>query len=225
MVCSNCGYALGPDDQYCGGCGAFLTDSPEDDTAPQEEPWGIPYAPAPVPEQQPDRRTPPAGMIAAAVAGVVLIAFLLFWVLRPDGEDAVAGDTSTTGPTATAPAQTDGATGTETTSGTDTATASPTTSPTDQPTPTQIDLPGAAEQCGNIGNLVVYRGNSTTSCPFAENVARAFDALEDPVTDEATLTGVSSPVTGLDYDLTCEFTAPVRCTGGNDAVVYLVTAS
>lgn len=234
MVCSNCGYPLGPDDQYCGGCGAYLTDSPEDeqpdqapgsdhDTAAQDAPWGIPYAPA---EQPPAPRSgPSAGMIAAAVAAVVLIALLVFWVLRPDSEESTASGSATAATTQTAPAATDGATATPTDGATDTPTASPTGSATTPPAPAEIDLPGAAQECDNVGSFVVYRGNTTTSCPFAENVGRAFAAVEQPVTAAVTLNDVSSPVTGLDYDLTCDFTTPVRCTGGNNAVVYLVPAS
>ena len=129
MVCSNCGYVLGPDDPYCGGCGAFLTDAPEAeagadhpvaavpgdpdpvdplrDTAPHDTPWGIPYAPAVPPA--PARSTPSAGMIAAAVAALALVALLLFWVLRPEGEESVGSGGATTGPSATADATSDGA--------------------------------------------------------------------------------------------------------------------
>lgn len=235
MVCSNCGYALGPDDQYCGGCGAYLTDALDDEygegqsdeTAPgaaqdpaQDGRGDVPYAPAQHPPQA--RSGPSAGMIAAAVAAVALVALLIFWVLRPDGAEGEATDPATAAPpTATIPATTDGATDTPTPSPTET----PTESPTEPPPATSIDLPGSAQECNNVGSFVVYRGNTTTSCPFAENVGRAFAELEQPVTTEVTLSGVSSPVTGLDYDLTCEYTTPVRCTGGNNAAVYLVPAS
>lgn len=233
MVCSNCGYALGPDDQYCGGCGAYLTDAPEEEldrpaadgeqTAVQNTPWGIPYA-EPEPEPPP-RSGRSAGMVAAAVAGVVLVALLVLWALRPGGEETAAVDTATPADTASAATATDGGTGTASDTATASATESPTGSPTTPPEPDPIDLPGTAVECANIGSLVVYRGNSTTSCPFAENVGRAFAEVEQPVTAEVALNGVSSPVTGLDYDLTCAFTDPVRCTGGNNAVVYLVPAS
>lgn len=244
MVCSNCGYVLGPDDQYCGGCGAFLTDAPEGeaghdqpvvavpgdpdpadplrDTAPQDTPWGIPYAPSGQPS--PTRSGPSAGMIAAAVAAVALVALLLFWVLRPEAEETGVSDSDTTGATATASATGDAA-GTATDTPTMSSTPTPTESPTTAPEQTEIELPGSAEPCNNVGAFVVYRGNTTTSCPFAENVGRAFAEVEQPVTADVALSGVSSPVTGLDYDLTCEFTTPVRCTGGNNAVVYLVPAS
>lgn len=244
MVCSNCGYALGPDDQYCGGCGAFLTDAPDDEheawadeaapataapsdpgrDAPSDDtPWGIPYAPTQAPAPEPARSGPSTAMIAAGVGIVALLALLLFWVLRPDGEESLASGSSTSDSTA-------GVTTPATTAGTDPG-ASPTATPTETSTasptaePAVVELPGSAEQCDNVGAFVVYRGNAETSCPFAENVGRAFAEVPQPVTAETALTGVSSPVTGLDYDLTCEFTTPVRCTGGDNAVVYLVPAS
>lgn len=236
MVCSNCGHPLGPDDQYCGGCGAYLTDAPDEQHG-EEQPdqtgqgaphdpaqadrWDVPYAPAQPP---PPRTGPSAGLVAAAVAAVALVALVIFWVLRPDGAESAATDPATTAvPTQTTPAATDGATDAPTP--TPSPTETPTESPTEPPPATSIDLPGSAQECNNVGSFVVYRGNTTTSCPFAENVGRAFAELEQPVTTEVTLSGVSSPVTGLDYDLTCEYTTPVRCTGGNNAAVYLVPAS
>lgn len=226
MVCSNCGYELGPDDQFCGGCGAYLTDPPAEPEAPtQEQSWVIPYAPAR--QEPPPRRTPSAGIIAAAIAALVLVAVLLIWLVGRDGDD-VASDGATT-PAATQ--TTDGATteppgtSTETSSPaqTETATGSPTQ--TAAPEPTQIELAGSAAQCSNVGSVAVYRGNSQTSCPFAENVARAYAELEQPVTEAVTLSGVASPVTGQTYDLTCDFTTPVRCAGGDNAVVYLSPSS
>jgi hypothetical protein len=238
MVCSNCGHPLGPDDQYCPGCGAFLTDAPDDeygeygeeppagstpDDAGEQDGWVIPYASA---QPSPPRSGPSAGMIGAAVGAVALVAVLAFWVLRPDGEEPGATDPApTAAPTTATAGATDATTDAASASPTDTSTDAPTESPTEPPPATPVDLPGSAEQCNNIGSFVVYRGNTTTSCPFAENVGRAFAELEQPVTTEVTLSGVSSPVTGLDYDLTCEYTIPVRCTGGNNAAVYLAPAS
>lgn len=207
MVCSNCGHPLGPDDQYCGGCGAYLTDSPqasEGESSSQEQ--------HPSPAEH--RAGPSAGIIAAALAAVAVAGLLVVWVLRPDGAQTEATDPA---PTTVSPSAT-------TEDPDSAATTSPTESPSVPPR-SPVDLPGAAQECGNIGSFVVYRGNETTSCPFAENVGRAFAALEPPVTAEVTLRGVSSPVTGLDYDLTCAYTTPIRCEGGNNAAIYLVSAS
>lgn len=102
----------------------------------------------------------------------------------------------------------------------------PTSAPVTQapPEPTRIDLPTTAYECSSRSGIGVYRGNDQTSCPFSENVARAFDRLEQPVTEEITLEGVFSPVTGLTYTLDCSYSTPVRCTGGNNAVIYLFIA-
>lgn len=220
MVCSNCGHPLGPDDQFCGGCGAYLTDSPQ---APEGETRLLPETaaqPGAEPRSDPatqseGRSGPSAGLIAAGIAAVALVGLMAIWVLRPDGAQTEAVDpAATTSPAATT-----------TTSDPGTAATTPPTESPSVPPRSPVDLPGAAQECGNIGALVVYRGNETTSCPFAENVGRAFAALEQPVTAEVTLSGVSSPVTGLDYDLTCAYTTPIRCEGGNNAAIYLVPAS
>lgn len=151
-------------------------------------------------------------------------ALLIFWLTRPDEPDDVA-----TGPTS--PSLTQTATDQATTDAPESPTQSPTESPTETPsespttaTPATIELPGSAEQCSSVGGLTVYKGNSATSCPFAENVARAFAAMDPPPEDEVTLTDVSSPVTGKDYTLTCSYTAPVRCAGGNNAVIFLASS-
>lgn len=225
MVCSNCGYALGPDDQFCGGCGAYLTDAPQEQPATtQDEPWVVPYAPAR--QEPPPRRGPSAGIISGAIAALLIVGVLLVWLLNRDG-DQVASDNATTpavtqttgAPTTESPsAPSETATGT-----TDPATETATETATAEPS--EIELAGSAAQCSNVGSMAVYRGNSQTSCPFAENVARAFADLEQPFTEAITLSGVASPVTGQTYDLSCDFTTPVRCAGGDNAVVYLSPSS
>ena len=79
----------------------------------------------------------------------------------------------------------------------------------------------SADPCSAVAGIGVQRGNDQTSCEFAENVARAYADLDQPVTETVTLEDVASPVTGQTYTLTCDFTTPVRCTGGNNAVIYL----
>lgn len=222
MVCSNCGYALGPDDQFCGGCGAFLTDAPEVEEDParfQDEGWAIPYAPA---EQEPPRRSGPSTkVIAGALAAVLVAALAIFWLTRPDGTEEAATTPTPVATQTTEPAETDAAQ-----SPTESASESPSESPSETVAPTAepIDLPGSAEQCGTVDGLTVYSGNASTSCPFAENVGGAYAALDPAPHDEVTLTDVQSPVTGETYDLTCSFTSPVRCTGGNDAVIFLASS-
>lgn len=259
MLCSNCGYELGPDDQYCGGCGAFLTDAPEEETtpgSPHDDIWGTPGAGAGAAAggaagaaagagyprtlhhstyprdgyDEPQRNnTNLIGVIVGAVVGLALVGLLLTWMLGGDDNDTAA-DTSTT-PAVTE--TTDGEAPTEPATETDTDTAAPeeteaeteTESPTETPTPTSIDLPGSAQSCSSVGGFTVHRGNSETSCPFSENVARAYAALDPEPEDSVQLTGVTSPVTGQSYTLTCDYSTPVRCTGGNNAVIYLTPGS
>jgi len=220
MVCSNCGYALGPDDQFCGGCGAYLTDAPETEPVPTQSPedWAVPYAPA---DPEPPRRSGGTGAVIAGALVAVVGAVLIFWLTRPDSDEPnaapttpVAAQTPTDSPTTGSAPLTQSPI--ESPSPTDTPSESPTTA-----APEPIDLPGSAAQCASEGGFTVYKGNSVTSCPFAENVARAYAAMDPPPEDTVTLTDVTSPVTGKDYTLTCSYTAPVRCTGGNDAVIFL----
>lgn len=265
MVCSNCGYQLAPEDKFCGGCGAYLTDAPAEQAAPIQgsqpqanqpqanqpqynqpqyyppqyyesqgqqtqyyEPqgndhWVPPYVRDE--EYAPPRRGPGPRIIAAGVAAVLVLA-LLVWAFTRGGDDdpdqaATPAVTQTTGaPTTTEPPSTP-TDGTE--SPTETATATATETATADPT--RIELAPSAAQCSNVGSIAVYRGNDQTSCPFAENVARAYAALVEPVTGPVTLSDVASPVTGQTYSLTCEFTSPVRCSGGDNAVVYLSPSS
>ena len=230
MVCSNCGYTLGPDDQFCGGCGAYLTDAPEPEATQPEDDWGIPF------DQSPTSPTPAreprggaggtVGVIAGALAALLIVGLALFWILgRDDDTDAANAPATTPVTTATTPV----AEATEPETPTEEPTEQ-TPSPTEEPTtpdpePTEIELPGSAAQCQNVGSFAVYRGNDQTSCQFSENVARAYAALTQPVTEATTLEGVSSPVTGQTYTLTCDHSTPVRCTGGNNAVIYLSPSS
>ena len=230
MVCSNCGYALGPDDQFCGGCGAYLSDAPQEQTTPTGNDWGIPFT-AEQESGPPPRDSRTLGVIAGVLGAILVLALVLFWWLGRDDETgaadgttpttAVATDTATDAATEPDAAETEVETdpADEPTSGEPTETESP------EPTPGEIDLPSAAAQCANVGSLAVYRGNDQTSCPFAENVARAYAALDEPPTEAFTLSGVTSPVTGQSYNLTCDFSSPVRCTGGNNAAVFISPSS
>lgn len=232
MVCSNCGYALGPDDQFCGGCGAYLTDAPQEETARADDDWGIPFTPHDQPAPPPrDNRN--LGVIAGVLVGLLVIALALFFLLGGDDDTDVADGTAPTTPVATdtaTDAQTPAQTATDAqTEGEDEQTEDATDESTEteppEPTPTEIDLPASAAQCNNVGSVAVYRGNSQTSCPFAENVARAYADLDESPTEAFSLTGVSSPVTGQSYDLSCDFSTPVRCSGGNNAVVFISPSS
>jgi len=64
----------------------------------------------------------------------------------------------------------------------------------------------------NCGSGVT--AGSNTSCPFAENVVKAYSATGSGVLD------VSSPVTGQTYRMFCTGGVVHVCTGGNNASVY-----
>lgn len=90
-----------------------------------------------------------------------------------------------------------------------TVTASPSVAAT-KPAPEEA---GTGTSCGGGAEAV-----GPTSCPFARNVAEAFRSSGGA----ASLPGVYSPVTGLNYDMTCDLSVrPVRCVGGNDAMVLI----
>lgn len=62
-------------------------------------------------------------------------------------------------------------------------------------------------------------GTDMTSCEFAEAIRRTY--LTQPGRTGVVELYVASPKTGLNYTVTCSGSAPVRCTGGDNAVVYL----
>ncbi|WP_244961318.1 serine/threonine-protein kinase [Nocardia otitidiscaviarum] len=102
-----------------------------------------------------------------------------------------------------------------------------TTAPTTTTTPTTVQLPAGATPCPSVfGSLGGYTssatGTSVTSCPFAEEVRRAYaDAAGDTPGTTATVVAVS-PVTGRSYPMSCTAAGKlVTCTGGENAVVYV----
>ncbi|MEA2272047.1 MAG: hypothetical protein QOI98_755, partial [Solirubrobacteraceae bacterium] len=69
----------------------------------------------------------------------------------------------------------------------------------------------------NCGSGVT--AGSNTSCPFAENVVKAYTATGSGVLD------VGSPVTGQTYRMFCTAGTVHVCTGGNNASVYFGNTS
>lgn len=64
-------------------------------------------------------------------------------------------------------------------------------------------------------------GDDVTSCPFAEDVRRAY-AAGGPPSDQPRQVVAFSPVTGESYTMTCTASPGlVTCTGGNGALVYV----
>jgi hypothetical protein len=91
------------------------------------------------------------------------------------------------------------------------------TSPTGKYVLTSTDPPlfpaGTATHCGTI----VF-ASANTSCPFAENVLRAYIKAYGHNAGGVAVTA-SSPVTGQTYTLQCASQSPIQCTGGNNARV------
>lgn len=94
------------------------------------------------------------------------------------------------------------------------------------PSPTRVpaeSLPANARICPSAYSdrefPNSYIGTSMTSCPFAEQVRRAY--TEQSVRNSMVTIQAVSPVTGRRYVMDCTGSRIVTCTGGNDAVVYL----
>ncbi|MCT1458415.1 protein kinase [Aestuariimicrobium sp. p3-SID1156] len=104
---------------------------------------------------------------------------------------------------------------------TPTASASPTPSPThsttqptsETPTPSPTFPPSVKACTERVGV------NENTTCPFAQNVARAWEA-EGSRTDVVEVTAWS-PAVRKDITMTCVPGQVVICTGGNRAAVYI----
>ena len=68
------------------------------------------------------------------------------------------------------------------------------------------------------------QGTPMTSCPFVEQVRRAYDRRNAPLSQPQQMR-VPSPATGDWYDLVCAPTGKfVTCMGGVGAVIYLYNA-
>lgn len=63
----------------------------------------------------------------------------------------------------------------------------------------------------------ITAGNSATSCPFARNVAGEWGSNGGG----SVVIDVYSPVTGRSYTMSCSGSSPVRCSGGNGALVLI----
>ncbi|MFI1913283.1 protein kinase [Nocardia sp. NPDC020380] len=95
------------------------------------------------------------------------------------------------------------------------------------PTTTAVQLPAGATPCSVVyGNLNGYNnsaiGNTVTSCPFAEEVRRAYAQATSGQTGVTTSVVVVSPVTNRPYTMNCSAAGKlVTCIGGENAVVYV----
>lgn len=85
--------------------------------------------------------------------------------------------------------------------------------------------PSAAivEQCGAVGELAAFTGSSMTSCGFAKAVAKK---VQESANQGQFTVDAASPVTGQTYTMRCSATsAETVCTGGNNAIVVVRTAT
>ncbi|MBL1079329.1 protein kinase [Nocardia sp. 2] len=200
---------------------------------PQQPMWGhatpqqdFPYAPAPDPSLYPtsehqrvDPAPPPArrprrksmaGPLAIGVLVVALaaIAGAVGWqVLAPSGNESpnttVAQD--------------------------DTTIKLPLSQPntTTPPAQTTVQLPVGATPCPAVypstnGFTVSAIGSTVTSCPFAEEVRRAYAAASGGQQGASASVVAVSPVTGRAYTMNCTAAGKlVTCIGGENAVVYV----
>jgi hypothetical protein len=241
-----CGAAAHPQDRTCPACGAALAaDEPSlydellppgddpgvrydergvpyddrgvagDDGVAYDE-HGVPYARSTAGHEVDDR--PRRGGALAPVVllvGVAVLGLLVWWLLPGRGGDDT---TVAAGPSTSATPSGDAA------SETPTSTPSPAASgpsgvPTTPGSPRAIRMATGSTSCGDAGSgALAWSGNDVTSCEFALETATALSSAS--ATLPATVTA-TSPVTKKDYTMACENTTPVRCTGGNDAVVYV----
>lgn len=97
--------------------------------------------------------------------------------------------------------------------------------------PIPVTLPSDAQPCAQqydssttFANSAT--GTSVTSCSFAEEVRNAYsqNSLDTAAGTESRSVSAMSPVTGVTYTMNCATEGQlVRCSGGENAVVYLYT--
>jgi hypothetical protein len=140
----------------------------------------------------------------AASAGILVVA--LFNAYNPTRVDIYTADTATQ--TVTAPPVT-------------VAAADPERHTS--PRPSRDTLPADATPCrttffdSEFASSAI--GTSVTSCAFAESVRRAY--INSPGRNRSVTIQAASPITKLSYTMSCIGDQVVRCTGGDEAVVYI----
>ena len=107
---------------------------------------------------------------------------------------------------------------------TETVTAQPRTITAAAPTQIpNVTVPADATPCASSFSDAEFTtsaiGNNVTSCPFAEAVR--YQYLRRGVRNAPVVLDVISPVTHKSYSMACSGGQVVRCSGGNNAVVYL----
>ena len=177
--------------------------------------------PGPPPPMPPGRGPKSGGLLwgAIAVLGVTLVAVIaVFVVMLVMGGRSQTASTATTSTAASAPALTPAPT---TAAQPPPALVVPVAPAPAQPQTQVVEVvpPSSGTRCvpQYAGWGFSASGNSGTTCAFAEAVRSSYN-------DAGGGTGyfdAYSPVTGKVYTMYCSGYAPVTCTGGNNAVVYL----
>ncbi|NNH72577.1 protein kinase [Nocardia uniformis] len=222
----------------------YFTPLPPNEDNPQpSSPWGhqqssyssgpqdFPYAPAPDPSayptsshprqhapepayRPPRRRSIAVPMAVGALAiAVAAVAGALGWQIIDGGGDESPTMTAEQGNPGVAPPPI----GAPSTTPTTTTSAAPTT----------VQLPAGATPCPSVfGSLNGYTdsaiGSTVTSCPFAEEVRRAYAGSTGNQPGAAATVVAVSPVTGRSYTMSCTAAEKlVTCVGGENAVVYV----
>lgn len=84
-------------------------------------------------------------------------------------------------------------------------------------------VPQGAPACTNgppIGGVAQsFSGSEVTSCGFAEAMRQAYG--NQGVRNAEVQLGVTSPVSGDSYQMTCKGSQVITCTGGQNARIYL----
>ncbi|QLY34855.1 protein kinase [Nocardia huaxiensis] len=167
--------------------------------------------PAPPPAYRPSRRKSLAGPLAIGVLVIALaaIAGAVGWQVR-DGSGNESPNTTVAqdNPEVKLPL------------------SQPKTTTT-SPAQTTVQLPAGATPCPAVypstnGLTVSAIGSTVTSCPFAEEVRRAYAAAGGGQQGAAASVVAVSPVTGRAYTMNCTAAGKlVTCIGGENAVVYV----
>lgn len=224
--CTNCGAPAGQT-RFCANCGGALSgESPHSAEATTAQPTvedvqvdGTTASPPPIApvetatNQKPPKSGPSKTLLAIAVVGLaVLLAGVIGYLFSTTMSTPKAAD-ATTSPTPTATPTTPKPTPTTTV----TKVAPQPTVTVTQPAPDNNNGGGGDTSGGkDCGSSVTAVG--PTSCPFALAVSAAYYNSGG----SSYLPDVYSPVTGNTYDMVCNRSVyPVRCEGGNDAVVLI----
>lgn len=100
--------------------------------------------------------------------------------------------------------------------------------PGDGPGPDTLEqVPAGATECtsgGPIGGVAKsFSGSEVTSCGFAEAMRQTY-GQQDQRNTKVTMT-VNSPVSEQDYEMTCDGSKVITCTGGQNAKIFLELAA